>query len=96
MAKDALNINNMNVNPGGKQAKMRSTYFGPNKTFQSMVFSPNHPTFPNQPKGMRQVLIERNLWYEELVGYCQLCRLKIEDIIRTDCCMNKILSLEED
>ena len=96
MAKDALNINNMNVNPGGKQAKMRSTYFGPNKTFQSMVFSSNHPTFPNQPKGMRQVLIERNLWHEELVGHCQLCRLKIDDITRTDCCMYRILSLEED
>src|SRR5207248_2908848 len=30
MAKDALNVNNMNVNPGGKQAIMKSTYFGPN------------------------------------------------------------------
>ncbi|CAG8750995.1 17062_t:CDS:1, partial [Rhizophagus irregularis] len=64
---------------------MRSTYFGPNKTFQSMIFPSNHPTFSNQPKGMKQVLIERNLWYERLIGYCQLCKLKIEDITRTDC-----------
>jgi len=28
MAKDALNVNKMNVNPGGKQAIMRSTFFG--------------------------------------------------------------------
>ncbi|RGB27120.1 hypothetical protein C1646_819972 [Rhizophagus diaphanus] len=59
MAKDALNINNMNVNPGGKQARMRSTFFGPNNTFQSMVFLSNHPIFLNQPKGMKQILIER-------------------------------------
>ena len=58
MAKDALNVNNMNVNPGGKQAIMKSTFFGPNNTFQSMVFPSNHPIFPNQPKGMKQVLIE--------------------------------------
>jgi len=96
MAKDALNINKMNVNPGGKQAVMRSTFFGSNHTFQSMVFSTNHPTFPNQPKGMKQILIERNLWYDGLVGHCQLCKLKIEDITRIDCCMHKILSLQED
>ncbi|RGB23939.1 hypothetical protein C1646_773791 [Rhizophagus diaphanus] len=96
MVKDVLNVNNMNVNPGEKQARMRSTYFGPNKTFQSMIFPSNHPTFSNQPKGMKQVLIERNLWYEGLIGYYQLCKLKIEDIIRTDCCMHRILSLEDD
>jgi len=75
---------------------MRSTFFGSNHTFQSMVFSTNHPTFPNQPKGMKQILIERNLWYDGLVGHCQLCKLKIEDITRIDCCMHKILSLQED
>lgn len=96
MAKDALYVMNMNVNPGGKQALMRSTSFGPNETFQSMVFSPNHPTYPNKPKGMKQVLIERGLWYDGLVGHCQLCKLKIDDITRTDCCMQKILSLQED
>ncbi|PKY34514.1 hypothetical protein RhiirB3_454306 [Rhizophagus irregularis] len=96
MAKDALNINNMNVNPGGKQARMRSTFFGPNNTFQSMVFPSNHPIFSNQPKGMKQILIERGLWYDGLIGHYQLCKLKIDDITRTDCCMHKILSLEED
>ncbi|PKC12706.1 hypothetical protein RhiirA5_372879 [Rhizophagus irregularis] len=96
MAKDALNINNMNVNLEGKQARMRSTFFGLNNTFQSMVFPSNHPIFPNQPKGMKQILIERGLWYDGLIGHCQLCKLKIDDITRTDCCMHKILSLEED
>ncbi|RIA84686.1 hypothetical protein C1645_698453 [Glomus cerebriforme] len=88
MVKDALNVNNMNVNPGGKQAIMKSTFFGLNKS--------NHPTFPNQPKGIRQILIERVIWYNGLVGHCQLCKLNIDDITRTDCCMCKILSLEED
>ena len=86
----------MNVNPGGKQAIMRSTFFGLNHTFQSMVFSSDHLTFLNQPKGMKQILIERNLWYDSLIDHCQLCKLKIEDITRTDCCMHKILSLQED
>src|SRR4051812_18576695 len=31
-----------------------------------------------------------------LVEYCQLCKLKIENITRIECCMRKILSLEED
>ena len=55
-----------------------------------MIFLFNHPTFSNQ------ILIERNLWYEELIGHCQLWKLKIEDITRTDCCMKRILSLKED
>ena len=42
MTKDALNVNNINVNPEGKQAKMRSTYFSSNKTFQFMIFPSNH------------------------------------------------------
>src|SRR4051794_25454938 len=69
---------------------MRSTYFSSNKTFQFMIFPFNYPTFSNQ------ILIERNLWYEGLVGHCQLYKLKIEDITRTDCCIKRILFLEED
>ena len=29
-------------------------------------------------------------------GDCKLCKLKIDDITRTDCCMRRILSLQED
>ena len=47
MAKDALNVNNMNINSGGKQVIMRSTFFSLNHTFQSMVFPSDHLTFPN-------------------------------------------------
>src|SRR3954451_3064709 len=45
---------------------------------------------------MKQILIERNLWYNGLIGHCQLCKLKIEDLTRTDCCIYRILSLKED
>src|SRR6266480_2564351 len=38
ITKDALNVNKINVNPGGKQAIMRLTFFGLNHTFQSIVF----------------------------------------------------------
>ncbi|CAJ0648955.1 10671_t:CDS:2 [Entrophospora sp. SA101] len=45
MAKDALNVNNMNVYPGGKQALMRPTVYGPNKKPQLMIFPPDHPIY---------------------------------------------------
>jgi len=45
---------------------------------------------------MKQVLIERELWYDGLIGNCQLCKLKIDDITRTKYCMKRILSLQED
>ena len=45
---------------------------------------------------MKQILIERGLWYEGLIGDCQLYKKKIDDITRTDCCMHKILSLQND
>ena len=96
MAKDALNVAKMNVGPGGKQAVMRSTVYGPNKNFQSMVFPSNHSIYPNQAKGMEVVLRERGLWRDGLIGDCKLCKLKIDDITRTDCCMRRILSLQED
>ncbi|CAJ0633494.1 10405_t:CDS:2 [Entrophospora sp. SA101] len=56
---DALVASRMNLNPGGKQPKMKDTVFGPNNIFQSMVFE------DGIPKGMKQVLVERNLWKED-------------------------------
>jgi len=62
-----------------------------------MIFPPDHPDYPNQAKGMKEILNERGLlWNENLVGHCQLCRLKIDDITRIDCCMRRILSLQDD
>ncbi|KAF8159193.1 hypothetical protein B0H34DRAFT_655343 [Crassisporium funariophilum] len=55
-SEDALIVNRMNLRPGGKQACMRNGWFihEGHKVIQPMVFPPDHPDFPDQPKGMRQ------------------------------------------
>jgi hypothetical protein len=72
-APDALNANAMNVGPGGKKPKMRSTW-GQNIQRQSMVFEvgdtqvgESQPLregdeLVGQPKGLKQVLHERGLF----------------------------------
>jgi len=78
---------------------MHPTYFGQNNTSQSMIFPSDHPTYPNQPKGMRQILIERGLWKDGLIGDCKLCKgknTKVIDLQRVDCYMRHILSLQPD
>src|ERR1700761_932457 len=88
-AKDALNVRNMNVRPGGKQSIMHDTIIphdNPNPKLrgkvQSMVFPSNHPTHANQPKGIAEVLCERGLYNlvtkgvrGKPVGKCKKCDL---------------------
>lgn len=72
---NALNANEMNVKPGGKQRRMHSTTIpadNPNPALcgmaQDMCFAENLPSdhpfheFCGQPKGMKVVLEERGLW----------------------------------
>ena len=61
MADNALCAQHMNLNSGERQPVMKNTVFGPENTLQSMVFPSNHPKYLNQPKGIKQVLIERGL-----------------------------------
>jgi len=42
------------------------------------------------------VLIERGLWKDGLNADCKLCKNKIEDINRTDCYTQRIISLQPD
>ena len=49
-----------------------------------------------EPKGMKQVLIERGLWKNELNADCQLYKDKIVDENRVDCCARQIISLQPD
>ena len=58
---DALLTSRMNMKPGGKQAKMRDGWFTQNgmRVAQMMCFPPDHSEHPSEPKGMRQVLMER-------------------------------------
>lgn len=74
-SEDALNVNEMNVKPGGKQRHMHPTRIPDDNPdprlrgqLQSMVFDenlpPEHPDYIycGQPKGMRRILEERGLW----------------------------------
>ena len=76
-ADNALNVNEMNVSPGGKQRAMHATVIpddNPNPELrgrvQTMVFDedlpPEHPDYQyrGMPKGMRRILEERGLWSE--------------------------------
>ena len=88
-APNALVARNMNVHPGGKQAAMHSTHIpqdNPNPLLrgqtQEMIYGPDHPDYPNQPKGMEAVLKEHGLfdWLDKgrgkkPVGVCATCKL---------------------
>ena len=89
---DALLVSRMNLRPGGKQARMRNGWFIRDgiKVNQPMIFPPNHPEFPDQPKGMRQVLEERNLWRNKLRMQCK------ENCTSNACCAKRILELQPD
>ncbi|KAF8230909.1 hypothetical protein L208DRAFT_1473084 [Tricholoma matsutake] len=54
-----------------------------------MIYPPNHPDFPDQPKGMRNVLLEQgfNVW--NLRGKCKKC-----DPDSVACCCKQILELQ--
>ncbi|KAI5116463.1 hypothetical protein M0805_006723 [Coniferiporia weirii] len=79
-AGDALNVNNMNVNSGGKQSMLRDTIIPLNNPppkinaqdtrglAQSMVYPTDHPDadLRGKPKGMVQVLRERESVWDKL------------------------------
>ena len=93
-ATDALLTSQMNLRPGGKQARLRDGWFmrGGERVNQSMVFPPDHPEFPDMPKGMRQVLKECGLWKQWLLMECKDgCEVEA-----TSCCAKRILDLQSD
>jgi len=47
---NGLNAAKINVNPGEKQPRMHSTFFGLNNTTQLMIFPPDHSQYSNEPK----------------------------------------------
>jgi hypothetical protein len=83
----------MNVKPGGKQARMHRTWFlqDGKRVIQDMVFPPDHSEHPNEPKGIKEVLIERGLYRANLRGKCKKCESGA-----TDCCNKRILELQPD
>jgi hypothetical protein len=92
-AEDALLVSHMNLRPGGKQACMSNGWYirDNTKVVQTMIFPSDHPDFPDQPKGMRQVLIERGLWNTKLRMECKTCPENA-----TACCAKRILELQPD
>jgi hypothetical protein len=92
-AEDALLASRMNLRPGGKQACMRDGWFIQNgrKVTQMMIFPQDHPEFPDQPKGIKQVLTERGLWINNLHMHCKTCAPGA-----TSCCAKQILELQPD
>ncbi|KAJ6623885.1 hypothetical protein B0H10DRAFT_2213259 [Mycena sp. CBHHK59/15] len=90
LAKNALTVTKMNVNPGGKVPEMRETVIrldnlhGHGGKPQKMVFDnplpDNHPhkKFEGQPKGMKVILAEcgytTNTNGKPLIGDCKACK----------------------
>ena len=65
-APDALIATKMNLGPGGKQPVLRDGWDHVQNLPHSMVFSQDYPDprLRGQPKGIRQVLVERGLWQD--------------------------------
>lgn len=63
-AEDALLAKKMNLGTGGKQPRLRAGFNQATQEAQPMVFPEDHPNpaVRGQPKGIKQVLMERNLW----------------------------------
>jgi hypothetical protein len=57
-----------------------------------MIFLPDHPTFPDAPKGMKQILMERDLWRQGLLMVCKEKCLGES----TNCCAQRILEHQPD
>jgi len=90
-AENALNIHNMNINPGGKQRKLRDTTIpfsnpalapGEEDTcsqVQKMCFPDDHtdPELRGKPKGIRLVLQERKSIWDKFTMTCKECRTKV-------------------
>ena len=93
-AEDALLVSRMNINPGGKQARMRNGWFISNgiRIEQEMMFSTNHPEHPGEPKGIKTILMERGLYQ---VSLRSKCKGKCESHA-TNCCNKRILELQPD
>ena len=100
MAEDALIVRRMNLSPGGAQPKMRNGWYideSGEKHVQSMIFPNDYSVeqLRERPKGIKQVLVERNLWPTKKIRLmCEKCSEKCADEL--DCCAQRIMSLQPD
>ena len=95
-APDALLTRDMNFNPVGSQPRLQEGWFinilG-EKVTQYMNFPTDHPKFLDKPKGMKQILTERGLYWAKLKMQCKKPDC---DPDATDCCAKHILDLQPD
>ena len=59
-----------------------------------MVFPIDHPTNPDQPKGIKQVLAEQELWRQGMLLECKMP--KVCSVKSIDCCVQKLFSQQPD
>jgi len=78
----------MNVNPGGAQARPHEGQM----ISQSIIFPADHPTYPDQPKGLHHVLAERCISTQRIRGKCKT-KCDLEAIA---CCRCRILEHQPD
>ena len=92
---DALRLSEMNLRPGGKQCRLRNGWFIRNgqRVTQPMIFPPDHPKFPDAPKGIKQVLEERGLWQAGMHLECAKPKCLVD---ATSCCAKCVLGLQPD
>ena len=95
-ASDALLVTKMNLNPGGSVPKLWDGWFVRDgcRISQLMVFPIDHPTNPDQPKGIKQVLTEWGLWRQGMLLECK--KPKVCSMESIDCCVQKLLSQQPD
>ena len=95
MAADALIATRMNLNPGGAQPKMHDGWYvneHEERCVQQMIFPDDYPVakLKGQPKGIKQILEERNLWPTRGIHLaCERCSRKSDgddDSEELDCC----------
>lgn len=100
-SQDALVASRMNMNPGGKQAVMRDGWFFRDgvRLSQPMVYPPDHPVerLQSQPKGLRAVLQERNLWQANLRITCpEESKVEIRPGRQATCCARHVMASQQD
>jgi hypothetical protein len=91
---DELLVSKMNLNPGGAQARLHNGWFinaEGERIMQAMIFPTEHLSNPDQPKGMKQILMERGLCR---AGLKKECKKPGCDPDATTCCATRILSLQ--
>ncbi|EIW84166.1 hypothetical protein CONPUDRAFT_50444, partial [Coniophora puteana RWD-64-598 SS2] len=109
LAPDALNINNMNIGPGGKQKHLQDTVIplsnpppkpGHSNTWgmkQTLVYPDNHSnkTLAGHPRRIKMVLEEYGHLTEEDVTQASVVEKTAADT-NNWCCMIQVLLLQED